>query len=83
MKIICVDDERLLMECTVSRCRELGMVDEVNGFVRPDEALGYIENNTVDIALLDIEMPGMNGIELAARIKSASPDTAIVFLTGY
>lgn len=45
--------------------------------------LGTIEENRPDIAWLDIEMPGMNGLEMAAKIKQLSPDTNIVFVTGF
>ncbi len=83
MKVICVDDEKLIMEDTVSMCRELPQISEVKGFSHPSEALAWLEDNPVDLALLDIDMPGMNGIELAASIKSKWPETAIIFLTGY
>ena len=83
MKVICVDDERLLMEDTVSLCRSLPLISEVKGFTRAVDALQWLESNTADLALLDIDMPGMNGLELAAEIKKHWPDTAIIFLTGY
>ena len=83
MKVICVDDEKLIMEDTVSMCRELPQISEVKGFSRPGEALTWLEHNPVDLALLDIDMPGMNGLELAAAIKTIWPGTAIIFLTGY
>lgn len=83
MKVICVDDERLLMEDTVAMCRELGIVDEAEGFTRPAEALQYLDREGADLAILDIDMPGMNGIELAAAIREKQPDVPIIFLTGY
>ena len=83
MKVICVDDERLLMEDTVALCRKLEAVEEAVGFTRPAEALRWLENNRADAALLDIDMPGMNGLELAAVIKKSWPATAVIFLTGY
>ena len=83
MRIICVDDERLLTEDTVALCRELPGADEVKGFTAAAEALEWFGTNTADVALLDIDMPGMNGLELAARIKEISPDTAVIFITGY
>lgn len=83
MRAICVDDERALMERTVSLLRELPGTEAVAGFTRPREALEWVRENPVDLALLDVEMPGMNGIELAAAIKEARPDTAVIFLTAY
>ncbi|MBR2716449.1 MAG: response regulator [Oscillospiraceae bacterium] len=83
MTAICVDDERLLMEDTLAMCLELPEIDEARGFVRAGDALEWLEHNTADLALLDIDMPEMNGIRLAAEIKQRSPETAILFLTGY
>ena len=83
MKAICVDDERLLMEDAVSMLKSLNIFDEVTGFVRSDEALKYLDQNQADLALLDIDMPSMNGLELAMNIKNKWPETAIIFLTGY
>ena len=83
MKVICVDDERILLEETVSLCLELPNITEAKGFTKPKEALKWLENNSADIALLDIDMPDMNGLVLASKIKELSPDTSIIFLTGY
>jgi len=83
MNVICIDDERILMEDTVSMCRELPEVGRVNGFTKAADALEWMNSNPVDLALLDIDMPDMNGLELAIRIKDKSPDTAVIFLTGY
>lgn len=83
MRVICVDDERILMEDTVAMCRELPEVSDVNGFTRPQEALDWLRDHPVDLVLLDIDMPRMNGMELAIKIKDISPDTAVIFLTGY
>ena len=83
MRVVCVDDERLLMEETLALCRELDGVDEALGFTRPAAALEYLEQNRADLALLDIDMPGMNGIELAAAIREMQPEMQIIFLTGY
>lgn len=83
MTAICVDDEPLVLQLTLSLFRDLPRFSEVEGFAGALEALDWLENHTPDIALLDIDMPGMNGLELAARIREMHPDTAIIFLTGY
>ena len=83
MRVICIDDERLLMEEIVGMCRELPGIAEVTGFVSATNALEWMEDHTVDIALLDIDMPGMNGLQLAEKIKTLLPDTRIIFITGY
>ncbi|MBO7669281.1 MAG: response regulator [Oscillospiraceae bacterium] len=83
MTAICVDDEPLVLQLTLSLFRDLPGFQEVEGFAGPLEALDWLENHAPEIALLDIDMPGMNGLELARRIREMHPDTAIIFLTGY
>ena len=83
MTAICVDDEPLVLQLTLSLFRDLPQFDRVEGFAGPLEALDWLEEHTPDIALLDIDMPAMNGLELAARIREMHPETAIIFLTGY
>ena len=83
MRVICVDDERLLAEDTAAMCRALDRVDEAVAFTRAKDALRFLEGARADVALLDIDMPGMSGMELAAIIREKWPDMAIIFLTGY
>ena len=42
----------------------------------------YSEEKDFDILLLDVEMPGMNGIELAKKVRSESAVVQIIFITG-
>lgn len=83
MRIVCVDDEPLAIEDVSAVCRSLSAKISVKGFTAVNEALEWIRSNPFDIALLDIDMPEVNGITLAARIKQIKPDTAILFLTAY
>ena len=83
MTVLCVEDEKLLMEDIVAMCREIPNVHHAEGFSRPSEALEWIQVHPADVALLDINMPEMNGLKLAAKIKQIRPDTAVIFLTGY
>lgn len=83
MKAICVDDEYLVLQLTVSMCKKLPQLDDVRGFTRANSAIEAIKQEPVQLAILDIDMPDMNGIELAMAIKEVNPDIRILFVTGY
>ena len=83
MTILCVDDEELILGLTVSLCQELPYHPEGEGFTRAKDALDWLAVHTADIALLDINMPDMDGLSLAMKIKEICPHTAVIFLTGF
>ena len=83
MKIICVDDEHLALQDVLVQCRSIPEVEQADGFSSGEQALEWLAVHEADIALLDIDMPGMDGIELAIRIREMSPGTAVIFLTAY
>ena len=83
MRAICVDDEPLAVEYTLDQCKRLPQIREAKGFTDALAALEWLGTHSAELAILDINMPKMDGIELAARIKQRSPQTAILFLTAY
>lgn len=83
MQLICVDDVERVVKYTVSLCKKLAQVDDAQGFTRAREALEWARTNPVDVALLDIDMPDMNGLKLAAQIKQLQPDCSVIFLTAF
>ena len=83
MRAICIDDEELILNMTVSMCEKLPQLDEVHGFSDAMEALKWLDKNSLDIALLDIDMPEINGIQMAMEIKNRYPNASIIFITGY
>lgn len=56
---------------------------DVYGALSAEEALSLMSRTKIDIALLDIRMPGMNGLELQAEIARRWPSCKTVFLSGY
>lgn len=83
MRVLCVDDERKIAEYTVTLCRKLPQVDEAVYFTHSKDALAWLDENSTDVALLDIDMPDISGIELARELQKRQPQIAIIFLTGY
>jgi len=82
MKLIIVDDELHARSRLKRILGELSLGD-VEVFDRSIYAIEYAKNNKVDVALLDIAMPEMNGIELAKELKKINPFVNIIFCTGY
>lgn len=83
IKIIIVDDERNILEDTRKTLNTIMGVEVVGAFTSSIEALKFIHKEPVDAMILDIEMPGINGINLAEVLKDLYPDMQIVFATGY
>ena len=83
MRVLCVDDALPIMEDIAQMCRRLPQVGEVTGFTRPREALEWLQTHPVDLALLDIDMPEINGLMLAEQLKRRHPDAVIIFLTAF
>lgn len=84
MNLLIADDENLelkVLEKTVKKY----FVDELEIFASSNgrKASQICDEVKPDIALLDIEMPGMNGIELAKYIKEKYADCIIIFITAY
>src|ERR1700732_194213 len=80
-KILIVDDELVVRD-------SLGKWFSSEGYTaRPasgaSEALGMIQHMEFDIALLDIKMPGMDGMELQSRLRQADPELTVIMMTGY
>lgn len=83
MKTILVDDELFAMEQFEQECRELAEIELVGKFDRSEDALSYAKKNPVEFALMDICLPGMDGIELGKELKKINPDVILIYVTGH
>lgn len=83
MKVIYVDDEILLHKNFRLTAGKISRIDSLETFGSSEEALAWVKENTVDVAFLDIEMPRMNGIELARRLKEVDENIRIIFVTAF
>lgn len=83
MKILIVDDERMVLETSKETVEELKPEAEVICTDRASKALEIAEKEKINVALLDIEMPGMTGLQLAKKLKDIQPDINIIFVTAY
>jgi two-component SAPR family response regulator len=83
LKIVVVDDEELSLQLTMKMLEKQDQAKIVGAFSKPLEALKYIPELKPDAVFLDIEMPGINGVELAKRLIEQDEDLHIVFVTAY
>ena len=83
MKAIIVDDEQLVCENLEIKLHQIPQITGITMFINPYDALDHAEQNPVDIAFLDIEMPEVGGIEMAKRLTSINPAMKIIFVTGH
>lgn len=83
MKVLLVDDEELQLLRLEGETKKFLSNAEFLIYNNPLKALEDKSINKVDIAFLDIEMPGMNGIQLAKKLKAINPLIKIIFVTAY
>ena len=83
MKILIADDERLIVDDLSSEVRDLFPEAVIDGVTGSEAALRLAEEKDYDVAILDIDMPGMDGLSLARRIIAMQPYVNIIFVTGY
>jgi two-component system chemotaxis response regulator CheY len=80
-RVLVVDDDTLMREVLKALLRDEGF--EVAGEARDGQsALVLLERTKPDIVCLDVNMPGMSGIDVLKNIRSRNPDIRVVMITG-
>jgi len=80
-RILVVDDERPLLTALVTALESMGY--EVMGELKQSDGLSRIHSWQPDAAIFDLNMPGMNGVELTAKALEIMPDLPVIVLTGF
>ena len=81
LRILIVDDETDLVHALVERLTLRKI--QAKGVTTGEEALELVQSEPSDVALLDVKMPGLGGLELVKRIQSFRPELQVVLLTGH
>jgi len=79
-KILIVDDEVEICKVLQSFLRDRGY--EAEYATSGEEALALAEKERPDLVLLDIRMPGMDGVQLLRRFKEMDPEVKVIMITG-
>jgi len=80
-KVLVVDDDRIVGQSFNRVLSEKGY--DVSTALNGEEALKKVGSNGYDMVFTDIKMPGMDGLEVAKRIKEMNPWMPVVIVTGY
>jgi DNA-binding NtrC family response regulator len=81
IRILIVDDEMIVRSSLKSGLEEDGY--GIDTAASAEDALKMLQDHTYSIILLDIKMPGMDGIELLRRVKQVNPNIEVVMITAY
>ena len=80
-RVLLVDDEKEFLEVLIRRLSKRQV--NVDGVSSGEEALKYLQVRPIDVAVLDVKMPGMDGIALLREIKKINPLIEVIMLTGH
>ncbi len=81
IKILVVDDELDFLKLIKRRLEKRNV--DVSVVPGGKEALEFLAENRVDVAILDVRMPGLNGIETLKEMRKRFRDTEVIMLTGH
>lgn len=81
MKLLLVDDESDFLGTLLKRMKRRQV--DVNGVGSGEAALAWLETHDTDVVILDVRMPGMDGVETLREIKKRHPLMEVIMLTGH
>jgi CheY-like chemotaxis protein/GAF domain-containing protein len=81
LTILAIDDQAIILDLLAAMCQSLG--HEIVVSRDSEDGLHLLKKHHPDVVIIDMAMPGMSGLELAARLKAVSGDTPIIMITGW
>lgn len=81
LPIAIVDDEAIVLDAVVRVLRSALDV-EVRGFTHGPDAIAFARENELGLAVLDVEMAPLNGLQVAQSLRKLWPTLPVIFLTG-
>ena len=81
IKILLVDDEREFVETLSERIKMRDLAADVA--LDGEKALEIVDDEVPDVMVLDLKMPGIDGMEVLRRVKKAYPKVEVIILTGH
>lgn len=81
MRVLLVDDEKELVSTLAERLGLRGI--EADWAVSAEDALRIVESVSYDVAVVDVKIPGISGIELKKRLQKKCPGMKFIFMTGH
>ncbi|MFG1708533.1 response regulator [Nonomuraea sp. M3C6] len=83
VRVVIVDDHRIVLDGLALLLDSVDGIDVVGETTSGEQAIVLAIELTPDVILMDIEMPGIGGVEATRQITAAHPDIAVVMLTMY
>ena len=81
IKVLLVDDEQKFVEALSERLQMRDMENET--VYDGEEALSFVDDKEPDVMVLDLKMPGIDGMEVLRRVKKKFPAIRVIILTGH
>lgn len=80
-KLLLVDDEEEFVHALAERLKMRDL--ESDTVYDGDQAISFVEDKEPDVMVLDLKMPGIDGIEVLKQVKKAYPNIQVIILTGH
>jgi len=83
IKVAIIDDHTILRQVLVKALNMEFDMEVIGSWKTAEEAIEFLERETLDVVILDMKLPGMNGIEATRRIREINPAIKVIILSAF